>query len=230
MVQTAGTVATAVAPSPIPDPAIPDDSAASRAHDERFMSLDSAGAATDTSRLADYRDLNDTALLRECRWEVFRGSGPGGQKRDKTSSAVRLTHVPTGISVVAGESRSQSENRMRAVRRLRLRLATELRRPVDLRGYAPPDWLDQFRQPPAKGSTSGARILHIAERNPLHASAVGALLDLLAATGGSVADVAALWAVSTSSVVRFLHEEPSAWAAANRIRVAAGQLPLTSPR
>src|SRR4051794_10410436 len=59
---------------------------------------------------ADFRDLNDDALLSQCRWDAFRGPGPGGQKRNKTSNTMRLTHQPTGVNVVAGESRSQSEN------------------------------------------------------------------------------------------------------------------------
>ena len=48
----------------------------------------------------------------------IRGPGPGGQKRNKTSSSVRLLHVPTGLQVVAGAERSQSLNRFLARRRL----------------------------------------------------------------------------------------------------------------
>ena len=92
-----------------------------------------------------YRDLNEQALLAECRWDAYRGSGPGGPKRNRTSSAVRLTHEPTGISVIATESRSQSENRMRAVRRLRLRMAVEIRKTIDPRGWEPPEWIDKVR-------------------------------------------------------------------------------------
>src|SRR2546429_8726810 len=83
---------------------------------------------------ANYRDLNDAALLAECRWEAFRGPGPGGQKRNKTSNSMRLTHLATGVSVVAGELRSQSENKMRAVRRLKMRPDLEIRRVIDPRG------------------------------------------------------------------------------------------------
>jgi protein subunit release factor B len=51
--------------------------------------------------------MPDNQLLADCRWEAFRGPGPGGQKRNKTSSAVRITHLPTGLSAIATESRSQ---------------------------------------------------------------------------------------------------------------------------
>src|SRR5947199_2742806 len=63
--------------------------------------------------------LNDAQLLAQCEVDTYRASGPGGQKRNKTSSAVRIRHLPSGLSVIAEESRSQHENRVRALRRLR---------------------------------------------------------------------------------------------------------------
>ncbi len=62
---------------------------------------------------------DDDALLAECRIETFRAGGPGGQHQNKTESAVRLTHLPTGITVIARESRSQHRNRKVALNRLR---------------------------------------------------------------------------------------------------------------
>lgn len=55
--------------------------------------------------------------------DVYRGSGPGGQHRNKTATAVRLTHVPTGLAVCAEDSRSQWQNRQVAWRRLERHLA-----------------------------------------------------------------------------------------------------------
>jgi len=66
--------------------------------------------------------LDDEALLAECEQEVFIGPGPGGQHRNKTESAVRLRHLPTGIVVTATERRSQLQNRGAALERLRERL------------------------------------------------------------------------------------------------------------
>ena len=71
--------------------------------------------------------LSDPQLLAQCEVDTYRASGPGGQKRNKTSSAVRLRHPPSGLIVIAEESRSQHENRARALRRLRQALYLKLR-------------------------------------------------------------------------------------------------------
>src|SRR6516225_6367620 len=71
--------------------------------------------------------LTDDQLLAQCEVDTYRASGPGGQKRNKTSSAVRLRHPPSGLSVIAEESRSQHENRARALRRMRQALFLKVR-------------------------------------------------------------------------------------------------------
>src|SRR5947208_11189737 len=76
---------------------------------------------------ATWTILSDAQLLAQCDVDTYRASGPGGQKRNKTSSAVRIRHGPTGLIVIAEESRSQHENRARALRRLRQALFLELR-------------------------------------------------------------------------------------------------------
>jgi len=70
----------------------------------------------------------DDELLAECRIETFRAGGPGGQHQNKTESAVRLTHLPTGITVTARESRSQFRNRQMALARLREALVARARK------------------------------------------------------------------------------------------------------
>src|SRR5580658_6960852 len=79
--------------------------------------------------------LSDSELLKQCEVDTYRASGPGGQKRNKTSSAVRLRHVPSGLIVIAEESRSQHDNKAKALRRLKKALFLELREliPIDSR-------------------------------------------------------------------------------------------------
>src|SRR3954464_6088190 len=76
---------------------------------------------------ATWTRLSDAQLLAQCEVDTYRASGPGGQKRNKTSSAGRLRHPPSGLIVIAEESRSQHENRERALRRLRRALYLRLR-------------------------------------------------------------------------------------------------------
>src|SRR5215216_5992197 len=66
--------------------------------------------------------LDRDLLEREVEVDVFRASGPGGQHVNKTESALRLTHPPSGVVVVAQDSSSQHRNREIAFERLIERL------------------------------------------------------------------------------------------------------------
>ena len=67
-------------------------------------------------------------LARECDITPFKSSGPGGQKKNKTESSVRVRHRPSGITRIATESRSQLRNRRTALERVRDALARRARR------------------------------------------------------------------------------------------------------
>jgi protein subunit release factor B len=73
---------------------------------------------------------DDDALLAECRVETFRAGGKGGQHQNKTESAVRITHVPTGVSATSRKERSQYRNKGLALASLRRKLEALSERPV----------------------------------------------------------------------------------------------------
>ena len=66
---------------------------------------------------------SDAELLRDCRVDVFRSGGKGGQHQNVTESGVRLTHLPTGIVVSSRRFRSQHVNKRKALVMLREALA-----------------------------------------------------------------------------------------------------------
>jgi len=168
-----------------------------------------------------YRFLTEDQLLAQCEEDHYRASGPGGQKRNKTSNAVRLRHRPTGFIVTATESRSLKENRLYAIRRMRLKLATDLREPIDPVRFEPPDWFLSIRH--------DGRI----EASPRHAyypAAAGLVLDLMKALGGNPATVAINLGVSTTAVIKLLESDPHFWTTANTIRADLGLTHLTHRR
>ncbi len=72
-----------------------------------------------------HHELSDDDLLAECRIDVFRAGGKGGQHQNTTNSGVRLVHRPTGTRVESRTERSQHANRRRALARLREKLARD---------------------------------------------------------------------------------------------------------
>ena len=67
-------------------------------------------------------DTNPENLKQQVIVETYRSSGPGGQRKNKTETSIRLTHLPSGITVIATEHRSQVQNRKLAFERLLKRL------------------------------------------------------------------------------------------------------------
>lgn len=68
-------------------------------------------------------------LARECEITAYKSSGPGGQKKNKTESSVRVVHRPTGLTRIATESRSQIRNKEQALQRVWDALEKRRRKP-----------------------------------------------------------------------------------------------------
>lgn len=142
------------------------------------------------------RELSPDLPIPKCiQIKHFRTGGPGGQKRNKTSSGVRLIHRPTGLSGDASEERSQAINLRRAVERLRLRIAFHVRCPPRV---PPPTWWHQV-----VGTAGG-----LSRRDPLLAETAAILLDVMDARGFALRESASDLQLSTARLSRLLREIP----------------------
>lgn len=149
---------------------------------------------------------SDEVLLRSSSEDFYRASGPGGQKRNKTESAVRLRHPETGLMVVAVESRSRQENRERAIKRLREAIANRIRVEV-AKGEVPPI----VQTAVTEGFKIGRKDVRFL---PLSA----ALLDMMVSYEGKVSELADTLGLATAKIVNFLRTTPELWEEAQHLR------------
>src|SRR5262249_16685545 len=146
-----------------------------------------------------------------------------GQKRNKTSSAVRIRHPPSGLIVIAEESRSQHENRERALRRLRHAFF------LQIRGEIAPARLQAqglLSHPVFRDARSPAGRLSLGRKDQRFWPVAGLVLDVLQATRGSVKEAASPLGISTANFVEFLQTDPKVWEQAVQIRVRFALKPL----
>jgi hypothetical protein len=162
--------------------------------------------------------LDDRLLAHASRIEAYQASGPGGQKRNRTYSAIRLTHSATGISVIAEESRSQNENRLKALRRLRMAIALRVRKQPGGAGPAIPETITVY----FKQDTP----LQVNQRNPFYPLVCATILDALYFEQGSIGDASRLLGLSTGRLSRFLGRDRDLLHAANELRSHFNLKPL----
>ena len=152
--------------------------------------------------------LDDNALLNECRVDSFRGTGHGGQKRNVTNSAVRVTHVESGVSATCDDTRSQIKNRQLALKELRRKLAIETRV-----SSLPSNW--SIEPVPGKKTAD-------------YAVWIRRVLDTLHIADYAVGAAAAAAGVSTGRFIRLLFSDSALWREVNRQREMRGMRRLKS--
>lgn len=149
--------------------------------------------------------MPEEELLKACAVSRTRRGGPGGQHRNKVSTAVSITHTPTGITGAASERRSQAENLKVAVRRLRVNLALGVRSSV------------------ADGA--GPSATWRLPVNPDHAdfpTVLAEALDVIEAMAGDVSAAADRLKCTSSQLVKLLKNEPRALEQVNARRLSSG--------
>lgn len=133
---------------------------------------------------------DDDVLSRDCHLDFHKSSGKGGQKVNKTSSAVRVTHIPSGRTVTCAESRSQTTNRHLAFKKLRMDIA------LNLRGT--PDCKPCMEPPPSLS-------------NKAYPLWVAQVFDRIDACGWDLKNSAGVLGVSRSKLTKLLRRDPALW-------------------
>ncbi len=151
----------------------------------------------------DLLNLTLEELARLCRVESFRGVGPGGQKRNKTETAVRVTLESEGLSAFDDQTRSQHQNKHHALRKLRLLIALNCRQ-------VPGPWTAPVPSP----------------NSPAWETWLGAAIDALEEKQYHLAEAAALLGCSTNQLAKNLGQRPAVWQFLNQQRQQRGLSPL----
>ena len=130
------------------------------------------------------------------RIEFQKASGNGGQKINKTSSSVRITHIPSGLSVRCMDSRSQSRNRSLALSRLKRQIAITQLIPLTEISLEERDFVLE----PVPSVNHPRYVLWLAD-----------FFDLLFSCSADLHKAAELLQTSSSRIIRILQRDPALW-------------------
>ena len=158
-------------------------------------------------------DLAVEALLAQCQVTRTRGSGPGGQHRNKVETAIVVKHLPSSVVGQASEKRSQQANKEVAIARLRVNLALAIRAE---RQASSSRWNSRTRQ----GK------LQVNAKHFDYAAILAEAMDFVWKHQFDVAAAARLAGISTSQLIKFLKTCPAAFEAINKQRQQQDMGPL----
>ena len=155
----------------------------------------------------NWLSVPDEKFLEDCELSWFQASGPGGQKRNRKYSAVRLKHITTGITAEEVQSRSQNLNKFKAVKKLKLRIAMEVEgEPITF-----------FRVNTSINSLE----------YPLFTARI---FDALKQYSYAVSDAASELELSTSKLIKILFRDEQLWRYVSAERHKLGLSNLKSPK
>ena len=158
--------------------------------------------------------IGDKEFARSCRLEFYMASGPGGQKRNRTYSAVRATHKRTTVSAVAEESRSQTDNKEKALKRLKKKIALHVRKDFSATGFkVHPEAAELFLREGIKKINSKNRLY------PLYCAV---LLDSIYASKGKLSEASEMLNSSTGKMNKVISSDKDIFNAVNRLRSSFG--------
>ncbi|MBC8369993.1 MAG: peptide chain release factor-like protein [Planctomycetes bacterium] len=159
----------------------------------------------------------------EVKYEATRSTGPGGQHRNRVATAIRVTHLPTSVSAMGTERRSQLENKKTALFRLRYKLALHHRSEIDDGDLCPPaayqpsaEWMRRLKGQKIKVSPS----------HDDYPALLAEVLDRLRIDLDEISETALAFRVSNSQLIKFLAGDQHALHELNERRKKKGQKPL----
>ncbi len=143
----------------------------------------------------------DEKLSQQCSLDFYKSTGKGGQKKNKTSSSVRLVHKATGIEATSGNRRSQKENRAIALKQMKMNLA------LSWRNVPAQKWDGNF---------------NLNEKNPQFPLLAATVLDHIYEHGWQVSAAAQALGLSTGQLIKFLKKHVDLWQKVNQERERIG--------
>lgn len=159
-------------------------------------------------------NTEDKEFARSCRLEFYMASGPGGQKKNRTYSAVRATHKKTNISALAEESRSQANNKEKALKRLKKKIALNVRKDFFATGFK------VHSEAAALFLKEG--IEKINTKNRLYPLFCAVLLDAIYASKGKLSETSEMLNSSTGKLNKIICSDKELFNAVNRLRNSFG--------